>query len=55
MQGNVKDETSRRKFTAKLEKEEFKPFPDLFYKTSSKVPKKVHKGDVEDEEYHELY
>ena len=39
----------------KLEKEDFEPFLDSFYKTSSKVPKKVHKYHVKDEEYDMSY
>lgn len=50
-----KDEAKRTKFVVELEKEEFKPFPDSFYKTSSKVPKKVHKIDVKDKEYDVSY
>ena len=50
-----KDEATRKKIMEKLEKEEFEPFSDSLYKTSSKVLKKIHKGDVEDENYDVSY
>ena len=50
-----KDKITRTKFMVKLEKEKFELFPDSFYKTSSKIPKKVHKGDMENKDYDVRY
>ena len=49
------DKETRTNIMEKKEKEEFELFPNSFYKTKLKVPKKVHKCDVEDEEYKVSY